>query len=232
MQDAIKTYLFTIVSNEQSWSSLGELHSSFPVRWWSSIMILEIFLKQFTQLPGPRCQGQAVFWVGMPWAPALHVNVDSEPALPNPHCPSQNTSLPHLFPANQARLSANKSPVSKTTHEAVASSKTLIWAVFSVCARLRLRMRKRARAHTHTHTHTHTRLVFSWICIFSIAKEELPSSREDTDHSCRSLCTQGSSEELAVSELWSLHPCCGGITSLLRSYGTKLFFASFCLALY
>ena len=83
------------------------------------------------------------------------MNVDSEPALPNPHCPSQNTSLPHLFPANQARLSANKSPVSKTTHEAVASSKTLIWAVFSVCARLRLRMRKRARTHTHTHTHTH-----------------------------------------------------------------------------
>lgn len=81
IQDAIKSYLFTIVSKEQSWSSLRELHSSLQVRRWSSIMILEIFLKQFTQVPGPRCQGQAAFWVGMhdmSWAPALHMNVDSE----------------------------------------------------------------------------------------------------------------------------------------------------------
>ena len=224
MQDAIKTYLFTIVSNEQSWSSLRELHSSLQVRWWSSIMILEIFLKQFTQLPGPRCQGQAAFWVGMhdmSWAPALHMNVDSEQLCQTHTAPLRiPVSLTSFLPIKQGYLQTSPQSLKQCARQLQALKP--LSGQFSVSV------------HTcvHTHTHTHTRLEFSWIYVFSIAEEELPSSREDIDHSCHSLCTQGSSEELAVSELWSPHPCCGGITSLLRSYGTKLLFASFFLALY
>ena len=220
MQDAIKTYLFTIVSKEQSWSSLRELYSSLQVRRWSSIMILEIFLKQFTQVPGPRCQGQAAFWVGMhdlSWAPALHMNVDSEKFC-QIHSASLriSVSLTSFQPIKQGYLQTSPQSLKQCARQLQALKPSSGQFSVSACTCV----------HTHTHTHTHTRLVFSWISVFSIAEEELPSSREDIDHSCRSLCTEGSSEELAVSELW------GGIISLLRSYGTKLLFASFCLALY
>ena len=96
-----------------------------------------------TQVPGPSCILSGDAWHVL--SPSTAHECGLWTALPNPHCPSQNTSLPHLFPANQARLSANKSQVSKTMCQTVTSSKTLIWAVFSE--------RVHVRAHTHTHTH-------------------------------------------------------------------------------
>ena len=91
-----------------------------------------------TQVPGPSCILSGDAWHVL--SPSAAHECGLWTALPNPHCPSQNTSLPHLFPANQARLSANKSPVSKTMCQAVTSSKTLIWAVFSERAHVRAHM--------------------------------------------------------------------------------------------
>ena len=150
MQDAIKTYLFTIVSKEQSWSSLRELYSSLQVRRWSSIMILEIFLKQFTQVPGPRCQGQAAFWVGMhdlSWAPALHMNVDSEKFC-QIHSASLriSVSLTSFQPIKQGYLQTSPQSLKQCARQLQALKPSSGQFSVSACTCV----------HTHTHTHTHT----------------------------------------------------------------------------
>ena len=151
MQDAIKTYLFTIVSNEQSWSSLRELHSSLQVRWWSSIMILEIFLKQFTQLPGPRCQGQAAFWVGMhdmSWAPALHMNVDSEQLCQTHTAPLRiPVSLTSFLPIKQGYL--------QTSPQSLKQCARQLQALKPLSGQFSVSVHTCVHTHTHTHTHTH-----------------------------------------------------------------------------